>query len=585
MTESWRCKKCWKVLSGKHVHCPHCGGKWTKVQDTTFVPPEQREQSRTTTRGRPAHGRGERQTHWNWDEADYRSMSRSASNHSSKSAQPQRQGRGRRRNNRPRGNKQRDPPYSALALPPPWKADESLAADAATSSTTAVQAELVKELRDAFPDEDEMPEGVRKMMEKYDPQSGRQLTSAMHKATKALGKSRDNLKKFQEARTKHRSRWLVHLKALMETLSQQVDAFEKQQKDYTTKILDMQRSIQATRRDLQKLNVQAAADNKLEIPSTLAEDEHNMDQVVDVEEDSLRAQVQDLLNKCLKHSKPRRCRGDSQRWRGDGHQHRALKQASTLYRTIWFCWQVIVGSDSVCLRKTVHEPLTSFAKDAPCQVEAYDRNYAGCAACLDRGYEPWLIHSCTFTEDNWTFPFMALHQAYLLAQQCNSWTPLHDDSHQVFDQTALPETLISCIRQSCPTSKLSVERLTHRAVNFFLHALIFTSLPRMRSLILAFWLFLMMNYNIGLTNLGASVELLSDPAIAVLLMNTVGPLLSDSQLNSTDYHSQAYQMVFWPPNLHLYRILRLRSIKQVVLTHVHLNAHMKSSRGTFMDMM
>jgi hypothetical protein len=163
---------------------------------------------------------------------------------------------------------------------------------------------MVKELREAYPDEDEMPEGVRKMMEKYDPQSGRQLTSAMHKATKALGKSRDNLKKFQEARTKHRSRWLVHLKALMETLSQQVDAFEKQQKDYTTKILDMQRSIQATRRDLQKLNVQAAADNKLEIPSTLAKDEHNMDQVVDVEEDSLRAQVQDLLNKCLKHSNP-----------------------------------------------------------------------------------------------------------------------------------------------------------------------------------------------------------------------------------------------------------------------------------------
>lgn len=162
---------------------------------------------------------------------------------------------------------------------------------------------MVKELREAYPDEDEMPEGVRKMVEKYDPQSGRHLTSAMHKATKALGKSRDNLKKFQDAQAKHRSRWLAHLKALMETLSKQVDAFEKQQKDYANKIRDMQRNIQTTRRDLQKLNAQAAADNQSEFPP-IAEDESHADQVVDVEEDSLRAQVQDLLNKCLKHSSP-----------------------------------------------------------------------------------------------------------------------------------------------------------------------------------------------------------------------------------------------------------------------------------------
>ena len=168
----------------------------------------------------------------------------------------------------------------------------------------AAQAEMVKELREAYPDEDEMPDGVRKMVEKYDPQSGRHLTSAMHKATKALGESRDNLKKFQDAQAKHRSRWLTHLKALMETLSKQVEAFEKQQKDYANKIRDMQRNIQTTRRDLQKLNAQAAADHTSEAPPSIAEDEANADQVVDVEEDSLRAQVQDLLSKCLKHSSP-----------------------------------------------------------------------------------------------------------------------------------------------------------------------------------------------------------------------------------------------------------------------------------------
>ena len=120
------------------------------------------------------------------------------------------------------------------------------------------------------------------------------------------------------------------------------------------------------------------------------------------------------------------------------------------------------GSGDVCLRKAHHEPSPFFAKDADLQVEAYGWHRASCAAGLDNCYEPWPIHSRTLTEDNWTFPFMALHNAYLLEQQCQHLNELQ----QVEAMSLLPKPLISCFRQPRPTTELSVERAHGRAVNF-----------------------------------------------------------------------------------------------------------------------
>ena len=43
---------------------------------------------------------------------------------------------------------------------------------------------MVKEIRDAYPDEKEMPSNLRKFVDKHDPNSGKQLTAAMNKTTK-----------------------------------------------------------------------------------------------------------------------------------------------------------------------------------------------------------------------------------------------------------------------------------------------------------------------------------------------------------------------------------------------------------------
>jgi len=169
-----------------------------------------------------------------------------------------------------------------------------------SSALATAQAEMVREIREAYTDEKDMPASVRRVVEKHDPNSGRQLTASMNKATKDLEKARDNLRKLSEAKTKHRGKWMAHMKNLMETLSKQVDAFEEQQKDYNNKIKSTQKDIQVTRRELRRLTAQAAADHTAEVAEPALEEDEHSDNAVDVEEDALRTQVHDLLAKCLK---------------------------------------------------------------------------------------------------------------------------------------------------------------------------------------------------------------------------------------------------------------------------------------------
>jgi len=193
------------------------------------------------------------------------------------------------------------PPYASMTLPPPWKPDGAPSKETASASSAmaAAQAELVKEIREAYTDVKDMPDNIRRVMEKHDPNSGRQLTASMNKTTKDLEKARDNLRKLSEAKSKHRTQWMNHMKNLMETHSKQVEAFETQQKSYDDKLKSTQRDIQVTRRELRRLTAQAAADHTTEVTEPLLEEDEQADNVVDVEEDALRNQVRDLLDKCL----------------------------------------------------------------------------------------------------------------------------------------------------------------------------------------------------------------------------------------------------------------------------------------------
>ena len=262
------------------------------MQDLSFVPPERESSQRPKSRGRSPHVRNAQDSGWNWDGADaYPQRERGGSTRTT------RQGRGRRKQK----NKNKGPPYAALTMPPPWKPEGTPSKEAASTSSAiaTAQAEMVKEIREAYMDVKDMPANIRRVVEKHDPNSGRQLTASMSKTTKDLEKARDNLRKLSEAKTKHRTQWMNHMKSLMETLSKQVDAFETQQKSYDDKLKSTQRDIQVTRRELRRFTAQAAADHSAEVTEPIIEEDEQTEHVVDVEEDALRSQVHDLLAKCL----------------------------------------------------------------------------------------------------------------------------------------------------------------------------------------------------------------------------------------------------------------------------------------------
>lgn len=263
------------------------------MQDKSFVPQQREASQQPTSRGRSPHVRSVHTSDWNWDGTTVHPQ-----RERSGSAKTTKQGRGRRKKHT------KGPPYATLTMPPPWKPDGTALRDSTSAPSTAVtvQAEWIKEIREAYGDEKDMPANIRRMLEKHDPNSGRQLTASINKTTKDLEKARDSLQKLSEAKAKHRTQWMSHMKSLMETLSKQVEAFEVQQKNYDDKIKSNQRDIQVTRRELKRLTAQAAADHSTEIAEAAPEEEEQTDiaiKLIDVEEDALRSQVHELLAKCL----------------------------------------------------------------------------------------------------------------------------------------------------------------------------------------------------------------------------------------------------------------------------------------------
>ena len=86
----------------------------------------------------------------------------------------------------------------------------------------------------------------------------------------------------------------------MKTLEKQIEAFETQQKDYQDRIQKSRREIHISRRNLQRLNSQAA---ETAIPEIAIEEEESIEPPLqDAEEAELRQQVSKIMRKCFKTS-------------------------------------------------------------------------------------------------------------------------------------------------------------------------------------------------------------------------------------------------------------------------------------------
>ena len=425
MAESWRCRRCWKVLSGKHAHCPHCGGRWDRCQDTSFIPPERHgDPSQQTTRWRSPHGRNVQ-----WKDPQQGCEQNRAQTPRGRS------GSASNRKRRPRGKKKNEealPQYAAPAMPAPWKESEDTGKGAQHTKEEAIMsvqknAKMMQALKETDADKQEMPESIKKMVKEYDVKTTEQLTKEMHKASTSIGQSRKLLYQLQDTKIKHRKSWFKHLTTLMSTLEKQYEAFETQQKDYQDRIQKSRRDTRESCRTLQRLNVQAA---EATIPETVIE-----------EDDTIEPPLQDAEEMELRMFEGIQCQGDCRPTarRGgqrDGRDRNPCIKTTAFMRAWLWTWIVSLGRGSTSLEKiALHVPAEFTGNDADLQADVYSDAWVSYAACSPGTSTPipststlsWTLrplHSAHL-DTNCLHPFLAIHNAYLLRAECQSWPMDH----------------------------------------------------------------------------------------------------------------------------------------------------------------
>ena len=217
------------------------------------------------------------------------------------------------------------------------------------------------------------------------------------------------------------------MKSLMETLSKQVEAFETQQKSYDEKLKSTQRDIQVTRRELRRLTAQAAADHATEVTEPIMEEDEQARQYRRCGGGCLAQPSPRPAGKVLEHGRQVQSGGDQLGRREHGYQHRKRQQKAPIGRTTWLLCQVML-EQRWCLSSEGPSGAQMHvqSKDAGNHVEAYDCQWG--QLCSKPGLQlqglgP--LHPRTFNQDHCVQPFMALHNAHILAMQCGTFAQNH----------------------------------------------------------------------------------------------------------------------------------------------------------------
>ena len=175
------------------------------MQDATFVPPEikanaQWSQGQTRGQGQdqrqPSRGRHAHMQNQTAPQQNQRNQSRSGSA-SARKLKP----RGRKKQGR---DDDALPRYASPSMPPPWNANTDLAKNTPATSdgldmTVEEKAEMMQALKTAYPDPQEKPDPILKMLDKYDVKTTEQLRKEMHRTTDSISKARKLLHQLQDA--------------------------------------------------------------------------------------------------------------------------------------------------------------------------------------------------------------------------------------------------------------------------------------------------------------------------------------------------------------------------------------------------
>ena len=155
-------------------------------------------------------------------------------------------------------------------------------------------AELIAAIKKAFPDSSSLPAEIKEALDKTEVA----VTKDLHRATSALGRAQKSLRELEEAKEKHRTQWLTHLKDALQSWQQQMQSYEEQQQSFKDAIVKAKTDLDQSHRSIQVLNAKAAGKQPPEAAVREPEELGPPQGEEDPEEKSLRKQVHQALAQC-----------------------------------------------------------------------------------------------------------------------------------------------------------------------------------------------------------------------------------------------------------------------------------------------
>eukprot|EP00438_Fugacium_kawagutii_P008772 Skav211396 [mRNA] locus=scaffold1467:82463:83500:- [translate_table: standard] len=183
------------------------------------------------------------------------------------------------------------PPFVNLGGSP-WNPQPGTAA----ASSAAANQELVQALKSAYSaTPDSMPQHVKDLLAKTEEENEKLLTKRLHKAAADFGRARKSLGEVSEARKAHRLRWLRHMKESIGVWETQLDDYRKVQANLREQAAKANTEISNARKTIAQLNTTGKV---ADLPPLEELEEKETENVIDNEEQELRAKVGQLLAAC-----------------------------------------------------------------------------------------------------------------------------------------------------------------------------------------------------------------------------------------------------------------------------------------------
>ena len=104
-----------------------------------------------------------------------------------------------------------------------------------------------------------MPSEIKAMVEKSQSVVNRQTTRDLHLATTQLGRAKKCLDELTESRGAHRQAWMKYLKECTDSLNQQQEKFNEQEKQFAELMEKAKGEIKSARATIQTLSAQSEA--------------------------------------------------------------------------------------------------------------------------------------------------------------------------------------------------------------------------------------------------------------------------------------------------------------------------------------